>query len=120
MRLTAAQFQAIYGHKTHHHRISNPKSERQSSARLAGSAEGQGASDGRVTVRITSFRVRLLDSDNHAGGCKGLIDCIKELGLIEDDSPKHIRLETAQIQVGHYHEERIEVTIDQPQTTEEV
>jgi Holliday junction resolvase RusA-like endonuclease len=112
MRLTAAQFQAIYGPKTHHHRVSHPKPQRQQAAGMAGQTEGQSGGDERVAVRITSYVVRPLDCDNFTGGCKHLIDCLKERGLIEDDSPRHIKLETDQIQVAHYHEERIEITIE--------
>lgn len=37
---------------------------------------------------ITSFRGRFLDPDNLAGGCKILIDAMKDVGLIFRDSPK--------------------------------
>jgi len=45
-------------------------------------------------VRIHAFRKRKLDHDNFVGGCKEvLIDNLKELGLIKDDSPKHLLAE---------------------------
>lgn len=100
-----------HGNKNHHHGVSHPKPQRQPSPALGGQTEGQGGSKTRTVVSIVSHRVRLLDADNHAGGCKHLLDCIKEAGLIEDDSPRHIRLITDQVQVAHYHEERIEIEI---------
>lgn len=120
--MTAAEYRkklglppAGYDHNQNHHlRVSNPKPQRDQKAALGDSKKGQGEGDGRTLVRITSHRVRLLDHDNHTGGCKHLIDALKYNGEIEDDSPKHIRLETDQVKVAHYHEEFIEVIIQKP------
>lgn len=116
--MTAAEFRRRMGlpppghdNQNHHHRVSRPKPQRQPSPALEGSDEGQGGGETRALLRITSHRVHLLDPDNHTGGCKHLIDCIKDAGLIEDDSPKHILLVTDQIKVAHFHEEYIEIEI---------
>lgn len=47
-------------------------------------------------VTITSYRRRLLDPDNLVHGCKPVLDAIKRLGLIRDDSPRWLDLEVKQ------------------------
>ena len=43
---------------------------------------------GKMRVIVTSYRKRLLDTDNLVGGAKGLRDSMKDLGMVMDDSPK--------------------------------
>lgn len=50
----------------------------------------------RASVRIVRYGANLLDEDNLRGGMKPVIDAIKALGLIVDDSPQHITLVTEQ------------------------
>lgn len=71
----------------------------------------QAESQSRPLVRITSYRVKLLDEDNLRGGCKALADLLKVAGLIEDDSPEHIRLETPQVKVEKKAHQRTEIEI---------
>lgn len=66
---------------------------------------------GRFEVRITSYRVRLLDADNLAGGCKFLIDALRYEKLIPDDSPDAIELFISQVRVSKKLSERTEVII---------
>jgi len=68
----------------------------------------------RVRVKIKGFVVRPKDPDNHAGGCKALIDQLRYAGLLEGDEPWRIVLETDQEKVAHYSEERTEITIIYP------
>ena len=42
----------------------------------------------RMALTITRHGPRFLDRDNMIGGCKSLIDAIRKVGLIVDDSPK--------------------------------
>lgn len=44
----------------------------------------------RMTVRC--FRIRRLDTDNAMAGIKPLVDVVKELGIIHDDSPAWLDL----------------------------
>ncbi len=44
----------------------------------------------KMRVIITSLRQRLLDYDNLVGGCKGLLDAMKRIGILVDDGPKWI------------------------------
>lgn len=41
-----------------------------------------------VTVTITRYGARELDVDNLVGGSKGLVDCLRALSLLVDDSPE--------------------------------
>ena len=51
---------------------------------------GKTAPKRRVT--ITTFRPRRLDPDNAVGGCKVLLDAMRDIGLIRNDSPKWLEL----------------------------
>lgn len=50
----------------------------------------------KVFIKITSYRKSFLDKDNFIGGLKPLIDAIKELKLIYDDSEEFLNLEAEQ------------------------
>lgn len=46
-----------------------------------------------TAVTIHSFRIKLLDYDNLVGGAKEVIvDNLKDLGFIEDDSPDKVQI----------------------------
>lgn len=51
---------------------------------------------GKMSVKITSLRTRLLDQDNLSGGCKGILDALKRLELIVDDTPKWVEVKYEQ------------------------
>jgi hypothetical protein len=53
---------------------------------------------GRVHIRITSRRRRLIDPDNVYA--KATVDCLRRAGIIRDDSEADISLETRQEKVG--------------------
>ena len=42
----------------------------------------------KTTMTIQRFGSRILDLDNYHGGCKPLIDCLKEIKYIVDDRPE--------------------------------
>ena len=65
-------------------------------------------------VSFTGYRVRPLDADNFAGGCKDLLDGLRHAGLIPGDAWREIRLETSQVKVTAYREEftDIEITLE--------
>ena len=50
----------------------------------------------KMKLNIISYRKSFLDRDNFIGGLKVLIDSIKELRLIYDDSPEYLGLEAKQ------------------------
>jgi len=53
----------------------------------------------KMRLKLTITRKRRLDRDNLVGGCKPLIDAIKDAGIIRDDSPGWLDLEVEQ-QIG--------------------
>lgn len=60
-----------------------------------------------MEVKIKSFRERLLDEDNLSGGCKGLLDAMKRLGMIVNDDPKHVKVSYSQETVKVLRKNRI-------------
>lgn len=46
----------------------------------------------RAAITITRYGKRQLDPDNLVGGVKVLVDALKAVRIITDDSPDHIRL----------------------------
>jgi len=66
----------------------------------------------RFQVCITSFRRRLLDPDNLAGGCKYFVDCCRYGKLIPDDRPQDIELITRQVKVKSKEQEQTVIEIE--------
>lgn len=66
----------------------------------------------RISVTITSYRRRLLDPDNLAGGCKYFLDCCKYSKLIPDDRPQDIELHVSQEKVKSKDQERTEIEVE--------
>jgi hypothetical protein len=91
--------------------LPNPKPKRDKAAALGGVAEGKEESFRRITIKFTGYRVKCLDPDNFAGSCKDLLDGIKATSLIPDDSPEFIKLETEQVRVASFAQERTEIEI---------
>ena len=52
-------------------------------------------------VKILSIRKRLIDEDNLRMGCKCVVDAVKRLGWLKDDSPKWVEITVRQIQVKY-------------------
>lgn len=111
-RMTQLEYDAYQARRS----ASRPKPEQavrhESVAEKAGEASHPKSIPRRV-VRITSYRRRLLDFDNLAGGCKYFLDCCKYAQLIPDDRPEDIILEVSQVKVRTKTEERTEITIEQ-------
>jgi len=62
-------------------------------------------------LNIVSYRKSFLDKDNFIGGLKPLIDAIKELKLIYDDSPIFLNLQAEQKIEKKRNKQRTEITI---------
>jgi hypothetical protein len=43
-------------------------------------------------VKITTYHPRRFDPDNASGGCKVLLDAMRDVGLLRNDSPKWLEL----------------------------
>jgi hypothetical protein len=54
----------------------------------------------RVKILVVRYSSRQLDNDNFVGGCKQLIDAIRDAELIRDDSPKWVDVEYQQVKCG--------------------
>ena len=46
----------------------------------------------KLKITITRFSPKLLDTDNLYGSCKIVLDAMKAVGILVDDSPSHIDL----------------------------
>jgi hypothetical protein len=75
-----------------------------------GEAGGEKAHTGRVLVRITVFRKRLVDPCN--AGQKYLVDCLRYVGLLVDDREQDIALEILQEKTRGEEETLIELFND--------
>lgn len=67
---------------------------------------------GRTHVCFVGHRVRPLDPDNFAGGCKDLLDGLRHARLIPGDEPWRITFKTEQVRVSHLREEGTQVIIE--------
>lgn len=74
----------------------------------------------RVVVSFKGFRVRPLDPDNFAGSIKGLLDGLRHAHLIRGDEPWRIRLQTEQVKVKSFAEERTEIEIIYPELKQDL
>lgn len=94
-------------------KLPNPKPECHQTPALGRPAKGEKESLSRARVRFTGYRVRPLDPDNFAGSVKDLLDGCRHAGLIVGDEPWNIILETDQVCVRAYAQEKtvIEITI---------
>lgn len=66
---------------------------------------------GKFIVRVTSFRVRLLDEDNLCE--KYLVDGLRYAGALPSDAPDRCRIITTQAKVAKKADERTEIVIEQ-------
>ena len=89
------------------HAIPEPP-ERQALEQLPEKQAGDGP---RAHLRIERRACRLLDLDNFAGGCKALIDCLKEAGFLAYDDPGSVEITFAQVRVRHRKDEGTHVTL---------
>ena len=52
---------------------------------------------GKVRIRITSRRGKLLDFGNFVAGCKPIPDCLSRMGYLRDDKPRFFECEYVQV-----------------------
>lgn len=94
--------------------LPDTKLERDKAPALPSAVPGEAKSVQRTVVRFTGYRVQPLDPDNFAGSVKDLLDGLRHAGLISGDEAWRIKLETDQVRVAHYREEKtvVEIEID--------
>jgi Holliday junction resolvase RusA-like endonuclease len=85
------------------------KLERRSRNGSLAKAKTQTGDSRKFLVRVTSYRIRLLDEDNLCE--KYHVDCCRYAGIISDDSAAKARIETSQQKVKTKGEERTEIQI---------
>lgn len=115
--LLAAALGAVAAPKTHEDRtqpkVQRAKPERHKAPALERAGSGEATSVRRTVVRFIGYRVRPLDPDNFAGGCKDLLDGLRHAQLISGDEPWRIVFETEQRKVSTFKEERTVIEIEQ-------
>lgn len=85
------------------------KLERNSWNGALGQGQIQNLNSGKVLVRLTSYRARLLDEDNLCE--KYHIDCCRYAGLIRQDSPGAAKIEVRQEKVAKGEPEFVRIEI---------
>ena len=95
-----------------HTQIPHTKPERHQTPALVSAVQGETKSLQRTRVRFTGHRVRPLDPDNFAGSVKDLLDGLKHAGLIPGDEPWRIILETEQVRVRTFAEEKTVIELE--------
>lgn len=90
----------------------NPKPQRPIRDDALGAPQRKASNNGRIAVRFTSFRRRLLDPDNLYGGTKYFTDSLRYAGLIPGDTEVQIQLEVSQEKVATKEEEHTLIEIE--------
>lgn len=85
--------------------------ERDQAAALGSAVQGEAEGAERITVRFVGYRVRPLDPDNFAGSVKDCLDGLRHAQIIHGDEPWRIRLETEQVRVRSYAQEKTEIFV---------
>lgn len=94
--------------------LPDAKPKRPTKEPLGKAATGEAPIMGSIALGITGYRCRPLDPDGHAGGCKYIIDGLRAAGLLFDDNPWAIRLQTEQVKVRSRKEEKTVIRITYP------
>ena len=92
--------------------LPNDKFKHNKASTLGSANEGKTQSIQRVRVRFVGYRVRPLDPDNFAGSVKDCLDFLRHAHLIDGDEPWRITLETEQVKVKTFKEEKLLIKID--------
>lgn len=91
--------------------VSHAESKRDEAPTLGRTVPGKKESIPSITVRFVGYRVRPLDPDNFAGSVKDLLDGLRHAQLIPGDESWQIKLETEQVKVSKFSEEKTEILI---------
>lgn len=68
---------------------------------------------GRINLVITNFTISTMDRDNLYGSAKPIIDALRDVGLIKDDTEEYLNLEVKQEVVEKKERQRVEMEINQ-------
>lgn len=98
------------------HKPPSPKPEQNVPNAPDGKNARKAINAGRILVRVTSYRFRLLDPDNLCP--KYFIDCLRYAEIIPNDREEDISLEVRQVKVNRRGEERTEIQVITPDPPE--
>lgn len=98
----------------HNSKVSDTEPQRDQAPALGKAISGEAQGINRPRIRFVGYRVRPLDPDNFAGSVKDLLDGLAHANLIPGDATWQIILETEQVKVSTFKDERTEVTIIYP------
>lgn len=87
----------------------SPELEQAAWVGTLGEAETKGGVQERFLVRVVAYRRRLLDEDNLS--CKAHVDFLRYAGIIPDDKPPQVSIQTSQVKIKAPEESRIELTV---------
>ena len=79
-----------------------------------GAGQDEAGRAGRHLVRVTSFRVNLLDEDNLIA--KWHVDALRYAGILHSDAPGQTHIEVGQKKVASFKQERVVIEIFNPHT----
>jgi len=103
----------IYPNENHPHgKLSDAKPKHHKAPALGKAGRGEKESLSRTRIRFVGYRVRPLDPDNFAGSVKDLLDGLRHAGIISGDEPWKITLETEQVKVDTFREEKTVIEIE--------
>jgi hypothetical protein len=113
MRITTDEYNAILLRQREaaaRRKASSPVVERPACHEPLEAVQAQAPDTGRILVRVTSFRRRLLDEDNLAE--KYFVDCCRYAGLLASDAPDKTRIEVRQVKARSKEEEETVIEIE--------
>jgi Holliday junction resolvase RusA-like endonuclease len=90
--------------------LSGPKSKRSFRHEPLAASKRKKENPRCRVLKLTSYRRRLLDTDNLRP--KYFIDALRYAGVIDDDTPKHLTLQTHQEKVSHRCEEKTLIELE--------
>jgi len=92
-------------------KLPHPKPKRVIAPTLGGAIQGKTEGIRCAAVGFVGYRVRPLDPDNFAGSVKHLLDGLRHAQIISGDEPWRLRLETEQVKVAHFNQEKTVIHI---------
>ena len=88
------------------------KPEQHAVGALEGSVQGKTGSRTRANVSIVRCSTRALDPDNLRGSVKAILDCLRNCGLITDDTEEAITLDVSQTKAANRKDHKTLITIE--------
>ncbi len=94
--------------------LPHPESQPDQAPALDAAIPGKEKGMERIGICFRGYRVRPLDPDNFAGSVKDILDALKHAHLLRDDNFWEVRLQTEQVKVKSFEEEKTTIEITYP------